>query len=152
MLKSACAAFPTWLLNVRDLTHLMSFLSFWKFFPESLSCLLMCHLTAREWGSRCTWTQAPLSRGLWPQLSEGSFWFPLLNGSCYLALLRPTTMAKYSGWEVGGLRRSEVSEKLGGFALITSQSLLFPTFLDLLPVQIGILTGEAPSHLLGDAG
>ena len=63
MLKSACAAFPTWLLNVRDLTHLMSFSSFWKFFPESLPCLLMCLLTEGEWGSGCTRTLA-----LWGQL------------------------------------------------------------------------------------
>lgn len=63
MLKSACAAFPTWLLNVRDLTHLMSFSSFWKFFPESLPCLLMCLLTEREWGSGCTRTLALWARG-----------------------------------------------------------------------------------------
>lgn len=44
MLKSACAAFPKWFLNVRDLTHLMGFLSFWKFLCGFPPCLLMCSL------------------------------------------------------------------------------------------------------------
>lgn len=62
MLKSACAALPTWLQNVRDLTHLMSFLSFWKFFLESLSCLLMCYAMEQEWGRWCSHSLALWAR------------------------------------------------------------------------------------------
>lgn len=80
MLKSACASFPTWLLNVRDLTHLMSFLSFWKFFPESLSCLLMCHLTEQEWGSWCAWTLALWARDSAPVCQKRPLLSPSLHG------------------------------------------------------------------------
>lgn len=84
MLKSACASFPTWLLNVRDLTHLMSFLSFWKFSPESLSCLLMCHLTEQEWGSWCTWTLALWAKDSGPFCQK----HPLLSPSPHWGLDR----------------------------------------------------------------
>lgn len=103
MLKSACASFPTWLLNVRDLTHLMSFLSFWKFFPESLSCLLMCHLTEWEWGSWCSWTLALWARDSDPICHNAPSGFLSSRGSCQLLPpLKPTKVSEYSGQEGGG--------------------------------------------------
>lgn len=105
MLKSACASFPTWLLNVRDLTHLMSFLSFWKFFPESLPCLLMCCLTERRGGSWCTWTWAPGAGDSDPASQKGLSGFFSLQGSCWIL-----PGSEYSGLEgEGGGCRSEVA-------------------------------------------
>lgn len=134
MLKSARASFPTWLLNVRDLTHLMSFSSLWKFFPESLPGLLICHLKEREWGSGCTWTLALWARDCDPVCQK----HPLLSslhgapaGSCPPPP-RPTRVSEWSRQEGGGwLFWSEaiiVNRMPGDLCIYTSSLLLSSAF------------------------
>lgn len=152
MLKSACASFPTWLLNVRDLTHLMSFLSFWKFFPESLSCLLMCHLTEQEWGSWCTWTLALWARESAPVCQKCPLLSPSLHaGPARSCPHRDQLASECSRQEVGGAVqvRGDHDDWNGSRSLrsyfYNCPLLLFSTVLT-LPTRTALYR---PAHLLG---
>lgn len=152
MLKSACASFPTWLLNVRDLTHLMSFLSFWKFFPESLSCLLMCHLTEQEWGSWCTWTLALWARESAPVCQKCPLLSPSLHaGPARSCPHRDQLASECSRQEVGGAVRvrGDHDDWNGSWSLhsyfYNCPLLLFSTVLT-LPTRTALYR---PAHLLG---